>query len=188
LIRSKRQRRIIKQAFKNGYDVDVKRGRVFLKSGKWTYGIYNKKLNYMMVSISLPDGPSKGEMIYVHRLIAYKKYGNKLFDPLLEVRHKNNDGTNNRGRNLLLGTRLENIMDMPAELRSSKSQGIRVSRRLFIPEQARKILRSYNKNILPFGKVKSGTFARLGRKYKKSAAQVRNFIHNGGYDGVPKTN
>lgn len=40
--------------------------------------------------------------VFVHRLVAYLKYGERLFDPALDVHHKDLDKRNNRASNLCL--------------------------------------------------------------------------------------
>lgn len=59
--------------------------------------------------------------IQVHRFIAYQIYGESALEAAC-VRHRNDDGHDNRFENILIGTRLENILDMPPEKRSEKSR------------------------------------------------------------------
>jgi hypothetical protein len=49
--------------------------------------------------------------IPVHRLAAYQKFGKRLYDPGIEVRHRRNDPSNSRPCNILIGTRSQNSMD-----------------------------------------------------------------------------
>jgi len=64
------------------------------------YRINGKKLNVMW-----------------HRLQAYQKYGDKLFEKGILVRHKNHIKTDCSWDNILLGTQKENCQDNPAEKR-----------------------------------------------------------------------
>jgi hypothetical protein len=53
----------------------------------------------------------------IHRLQAYQKYGDAIFDPNIEVRHKDGNPANNSIDNILIGTPHDNAMDKPKELR-----------------------------------------------------------------------
>lgn len=55
--------------------------------------------------------------IPVHRLQAYQKYGDLIFQNGVEVRHKNGISTDNSRDNILIGTHQENMMDIPKEKR-----------------------------------------------------------------------
>lgn len=49
--------------------------------------------------------------VRVHRLAALQKFGEQMFDPGLEVRHRDENRANPRPDNLLLGTRQDNAND-----------------------------------------------------------------------------
>lgn len=55
--------------------------------------------------------------IRCHRLLAYEKYGEKMFEKGIVVRHLNNINTDNSWDNVVIGTVRENEMDKPLELR-----------------------------------------------------------------------
>lgn len=55
--------------------------------------------------------------VRVHRLQAFHKFGNRMFEPGLEVRHLDNDSSNNSRDNIGLGTHQENCLDVPVEVR-----------------------------------------------------------------------
>jgi hypothetical protein len=52
-----------------------------------------------------------------HRLQAYQKYGERIFEKNTVVRHKNNIKTDCSWDNILIGTQKENVNDNPAEKR-----------------------------------------------------------------------
>lgn len=97
-------------AHKRGYRVD--------KSGKVSGIKVNKRKlskngeGYLKFSLSKTKG-----IIYVHRLQAYQKFGDKILEEEIEVRHLNNDKTDNSWNNIVIGTRSDNIMDRPKEVR-----------------------------------------------------------------------
>lgn len=52
-----------------------------------------------------------------HRLQAYQKYGDKIFEDGIVVRHLDGDRLNNSYKNILIGTPSDNQMDIPKETR-----------------------------------------------------------------------
>lgn len=66
--------------------------------------------------------------VYVHRVVAFQKYGYKMFDPELEVRHLDNNKLNNVDDNIVLGTHTDNMRDCLEDVRVNKS--IKASTRL----------------------------------------------------------
>lgn len=65
-----------------------------------------------------------GKNIYVpiHRIVAYQKYGDKIFDTNLEVRHLDSNKLNNHYDNIVLGTHSENMFDVPKKFRMNRSR------------------------------------------------------------------
>lgn len=59
--------------------------------------------------------------IPVHRFIGYVKYGEQLFTPGLVIRHLDSNSKNNTFENLQLGTYSSNSMDIPPEIRISRT-------------------------------------------------------------------
>ena len=55
--------------------------------------------------------------VLVHQLAAYQKFGEKMAEEGIEVRHEDGDRANNLLGNLLLGTRLDNALDIPSSKR-----------------------------------------------------------------------
>lgn len=66
---------------------------------------------YLKFSARIDDG--KHVSIYVHRLIAYQKFGDKLFEAGIQVRHLDGDCANNTYNNIEIGTALDNALDKP---------------------------------------------------------------------------
>ena len=165
-----RQRYLIEQACVQGYEVDIKTGTITSKTGRKLKGSANKD-GYLMVTISLSDSPPKGEMVYVHRLVAYAKFGDKLFDPSLEVRHKDGNPGNSRGKNIILGTRSENLMDIPEGRRGKGVQGVPSEKRLLTEKQAEQIRRAYAQNTM-HGRVKPGICTHFADKFGVSLTVV----------------
>ena len=55
----------------------------------------------------------------VHRLHAFQKYGEKLFEEGIVVRHLNGNSLDNSYENLVIGTYQQNSLDVPASVRMS---------------------------------------------------------------------
>lgn len=110
---------ILEIAKDKGYYIDregnafSKQGQLKLYRGKypyWCFGVKNNK---------------KTAKIFVHRLQAFQKFGNELFESGIEVRHLNNDKNDNSYKNISIGTRSENVMDNPESIRRALHHGMR---------------------------------------------------------------
>lgn len=53
----------------------------------------------------------------VHRLAAFQKFGKKMFEPGIEVRHLDSNSLNNQESNIAIGTKSQNAFDKPIETR-----------------------------------------------------------------------
>lgn len=77
--------------------------------------------------------------IPVHRLQAFQKFGTKLFDPGIQVRHLDGDSYNNRFENIAIGTQSENMMDRPEEQRIRLAKNAAKHKRKWSDEEIEKI-------------------------------------------------
>lgn len=93
-------------------------GEVFYKGKKTSASIHPNDYR----KISTRNKERKKCSVWVHRLVAYQKYGDKIFISGLHVRHLDNNKTNNFDGNISLGTPSQNAMDNPKEMRLSKSK------------------------------------------------------------------
>ena len=55
--------------------------------------------------------------VFVHKLQAFQKFGDRLFQADVLVRHKNGDETDNSWKNIIIGTQQDNMFDREAEVR-----------------------------------------------------------------------
>lgn len=105
----------IKYALERGFDIDKEgnmygiRGTILKCSNKNGYKVSGIKIN----------GITKN--IFAHRLQAYKKFGDKIFEEGIMVRHLDGDSTNNSWDNIGIGTNSDNMMDISAEVRLAKA-------------------------------------------------------------------
>jgi len=74
---------------------------------------------YLIVTIRVHG---KCKNLRAHRLQAYQKYGEKIYEPGTVVRHLDGDSKNNHVDNIGIGTHSDNMMDMPKEVRIAKAK------------------------------------------------------------------
>jgi hypothetical protein len=122
--------------------------------------IQNTK-GYKKYSFTINEKGKSSYPVEVHKLVAYQKYGNKMFDPELEVRHLNNNSLNNVEENILLGTKVDNANDKPEEQRRKLSINASTSIRKFTDIEMDNIRRyhrgSYRDTMEMFDITSKGT-------------------------------
>lgn len=100
------------QAIAKGYHI-LKCGSVVNPKGKIVQG-YLTKAGYFRVNFRIQK---KVASFFVHRMQAYQKYGEIIFLPKVQVRHKDGNSKNNSDENILIGTQTQNMGDRPPEER-----------------------------------------------------------------------
>jgi len=100
-----------KVLFDLGYKVE-KDGTCISKSGKILLGTINN--GYKTISTKLLGKTIK---VRVHRLQAYQKFGEIIFNEDIVVRHLDGNGLNNSWDNIEIGSYSDNMMDKPKEER-----------------------------------------------------------------------
>ena len=106
--------------------------------------------------------------ISTHRLQAYQKYGDKLYEDGIVVRHLNGNALDNSWDNISIGTQRDNILDIPKEKRkrdTSKANKLSIK---YPKEFVLKLKREYNE-------IKN--YSELGRKYNINTGIVWNLIN-----------
>lgn len=111
-----KRRKALLIAYEKGYRIID--GEIYYR-GKKVKGYLSKKNEYKTFGVRMLDG--KLGRVSVHRLVAYQKYGDKIFEPGIEVRHFDSISTNNLEDNILIGTHSQNMMDQSTEVRLTKS-------------------------------------------------------------------
>lgn len=64
----------------------------------------------------------KSATCWVHRLVAFQKFGEAVHAPGTDVRHLDGNQTNNAEENIALGSRSENLRDTPQAARSARAK------------------------------------------------------------------
>lgn len=107
-----------KKAFDKGYRIDDD-GKVIGLKGQ-EIGSYSQA-GYKKFKIKSASSEKKLH-VNAHRLQAYQKYGEKIYESGIVVRHLDNDKTNNTKDNIAIGTYSENYMDQPEHVRVARAK------------------------------------------------------------------
>jgi hypothetical protein len=81
--------------------------------------------------------------IFIHRMVAYQKYGDELYEHEV-VRHLDDNGLNNSGDNLALGSHENNRYDMPPNKRLKFAVNASQNNRKFSDNDMDEIRRFHN--------------------------------------------
>lgn len=162
-----------------------KKDKIIIKISKLGYKVINSKMY-------TPDGKTlstqivenKGEYrkecikllgcnISIHRVIAYQKYGNNLFEEGIEVRHSDSNSLNNFDNNISIGTKSENELDKDPKIRLRSSIKASNKIRRFTDAEIKAIklyhseCKSYGKTMKKFNILSKGSlYYILNTKYK----------------------
>lgn len=98
-------------AYKKGYRAI--NGKIFYNNKEVKGKIGNT--GYRLIGIRNFEGEKRD--VYVHRLVAYQKYGKKIFKTGIQVRHLDGNKDNNKENNILIGTSKDNHNDKKPEVR-----------------------------------------------------------------------
>lgn len=101
----------VKTAYDKGYEI-TESGEAINPDGEEL--VLTEDGGYMRFKIFF-NGQSYPVM--VHRLQAYQKFGDRVFNNEMQVRHLDDDKRNNSCDNIGIGTQSQNMMDMPEEKR-----------------------------------------------------------------------
>ena len=109
-------KKVLDWVLTNGWDID-RNGQITnpkgeIKKGSLTYG-------YLKVGIKITELNISSYALKIHKLQAYKKFGEEIFKQGIVVRHLNGNKTDNSWENISIGTQSDNMMDRPEEERKS---------------------------------------------------------------------
>lgn len=149
-----------KEAYEKGYRC-TKEGTVISHKNRSVGSINNEGYHYFTIRVM-----GKNRKVLSHRLQAYQKYGESLFDEGIEVRHVNSDRADFSWDNILIGTHSDNMMDQPEEVRKEKALKAFKAR----PIQYDKV--SVLKHYDEFG------WSKTLKKYKMSKGNLSYLINN----------
>lgn len=114
-----------------------------------------------------------GKNIKIHRLVAYQKYGNKMFEPKILVRHRDGNKQNNSYNNILLGSDHDNHMDKDPKDRLIHSLKAASKHRKFTDVEIELIRQDFKINKL--------TYKQIMAKWSISSKGTLSYIINNKY-------
>jgi hypothetical protein len=112
----------------------------------------------------------KNNDIYTHRLQAYQKYGDKLYEDGIVVRHLNGNALDNSRDNIAIGTQKDNLMDIPLKQRQlnavqSAYKNIKHPKELVDKlKEEYKVLKNYAKLSRKFNLSKDTTYYLINKR------------------------
>ena len=140
--------RIEKLAVEKGYTI-TKEGKVLNKNNKLrNLDISNK--GYYRFTIKKEN---KCRSVLAHRLQAFIKFGDKIYDENIEVRHLNGVKEDNSFDNIEIGTHTENMNDIPKDIIIKKALHASTHNRKFTDNEMIQI-REYYQNTKSYKKTK----------------------------------
>lgn len=157
----------IPSAVQQGYHIDLN-GNVFHYSRKLK--LFGKP--YLCFGIRINK---RSVIIRVHRFQAYKKFGDKIFENGIDVRHKNGNPLDNWEDNILIGTRKENISDIPKEKRTQIARDGNFKRRRFTHDQVKNIRTEHTNGVSRW---------QLQKKYKCGSGTMHQILKRITYSDV----
>ena len=156
------------EAKKRGYRVD-KFGHAFNKHNREVGTIGCRGYRYF----AFRDENNKIIKVYIHRMQAYQKYGKRLYQDGILVRHLDGNSLNNHRDNIAIGTALDNHYDKPYSVRSNNNERLRL---LNIKYSNEKVIEIQNKHKAGF------TYKQLMKEYGINSKGTMSYIinHRGG--------
>jgi len=127
-----------------GYSVN-KKGELINSKGYIINGTVNKT-GYRATNVRLSG---KSYHVHFHRMQAFQKYGNKIYNENLEVRHLNGNKLDNSFDNIFLGTHSDNMKDIPKKTRIKKA----IFASSFIKKHNHKAIKAFRQEGATYKKI-----------------------------------
>ena len=150
------------KAYEKGYRI-TEEGKVIGLRGEEVG--YNRIGGYIGFKIRDVDGSNLG--VSAHRLQAYQKFGETIYQTGTVVRHLDGNPKNNSIDNIAIGSMRDNIMDRPAHERLEHALHATSFWRKYDKEEVRKFHEesgSYKKTMEHFGISSKGTLHHILNK------------------------
>jgi len=124
------------------------------------------KLGYKRVSVCHEEA---GRITFgVHSLMAFQKYGDRVFDENVQIRHLNGDSGDNSWDNIALGTPSENQMDKSPEDRVRIARGAAKKKRRYSNSEIK---------AMRLGKKKGESLRVLAARYGTSKGHMSDIVN-----------
>lgn len=147
---------VVLKAYEKGYR--VVKNQLFNPKGE-QLSLYIDASGYFTYGIKMERG-GRRITFGVHRLAAYQKFGGRIFEKGIQVRHRDGQSLNNWDYNILLGSQSDNMMDQPKKIRAARSKHAVSFLQKYDVKKVRAfyvLCRSYQKTKEKFGISSSGT-------------------------------
>lgn len=147
-----------------GYRIS-KKGEIINPKGKIIKGSKNKE-NRIYINQRIKNYFIR---VSAHRLQAYQKFGNIIFDKKIVVRHLNGLPSDNSFLNIEIGSQSENMMDRPIDIRIAHSKHASSFIQKYNHDEIVEFYnncRSYKKTKLKFNISSNGTLNHILTKFK----------------------
>lgn len=147
------------KAYEKGYRIDKKGNAISPQNKILKIFRQNQEREYLVFSVRVEKDVRK---IKVHRLQAYQKFGEIIFEKGIQVRHINNNPKDNSWDNIEIGTQSENYQDgmNKNKFRKLKKSG---SKKFNLRSDKDEILEELNNNIAIY---------LISRKYNISTSKL----------------
>jgi len=129
-------------AYQKGYR--VKDNCVLGLQKKQPLKLLSSKAGYFYFNIRIQ---SKSIKVFLHRLVAYEKYQDKLFEFGIVVRHLNGNQKDNSFENICIGTNQDNMLDRSPKDRLNHAIKASSSIRKFNNEQVKQIRDDHSQGL-----------------------------------------
>jgi hypothetical protein len=110
--------------------------------------------------------------LFIHRLVAYQKYKDKIFEKDIVVRHLDGNSFNNLEENISIGTQKENMGDRNKEDLLKHAIKASYTNRRFTDEEVSKIIMDRKSGL---------TYKNLCKKYNTSKSTLSYLFNNALY-------
>ncbi len=148
--------KIEKIAVKKGFVVSEE-GLMYNSKGNQV-ALYKNSDGYFNVNIRTKEKSTN--MLTVHRLQAYQKYGDAIYEGDVQVRHLNGNKEDNSWDNINIGSQSENQMDIPKQIRVKRALVATSYVRKYDKDEVKgfyKQTKSYKKTMKEFNISSKGT-------------------------------
>lgn len=165
-------------AFSQNYRVDLETGMIYGPRGVLSPKRAAKQ-RYATATLHVHENGVRSQWsIPVHRIIGYAKYGEKMFEEGMVIRHLDGNVDNWHPDNLMLGTQSENQMDKPAEVRirmaktARAAQGHRPPNADLSEEAVEAIRKTCLENLTPSKRLRYGVGVALAKQYNTNTTTI----------------
>lgn len=177
-MRSLRLKEEIFYALKRGYRVLDDGSVIGLRGRPLQLGLHGKDKTYLKFSIR--DELNVRRVLLVHKFAAFQRFGDVALADGVEIRHVNGCALDNSRDNIVLGTRAQNIADIPPEKRRDHAIRAASHLRRFSDEEVRYMREARAQGctyaeistLLGGGVSKSTLSYILGLKVKRKASYI----------------